>query len=977
MLRDFLEEDKMRIYEDFNKTSIGREPQRAWYFPYDTLEKALEGDKTKSKFVCYLNGEWKFKLFPREEEIPEKFDWDSIKVPGTWQAQGFEPQVYLNVNYPYPIDPPYVPDDNPVGIYEREFEISSDWAERETYIVFDGVSSCLMLYVNGEFVGMSQGSHLMSEFDLTPFVKEGTNTLTVKVYKWCVGSYLEDQDFFRQNGIFRDVYLLSRCKDHIKDIEIKADRKNITCSHPFELYDNGEKIDLPENPKMWSAETPYLYTAVIKSGDEFIPIKVGFRDIAISENGEFLVNGVSVKLKGINRHDSHPVSGYFVPDDFIRMELLKMKQLNINTIRTSHYPPTPQMLEMCDELGFYVMDECDIETHGFTNRNVDWCGYDTADTIWPCSSPDFKNEFVDRQMRMVERDKNFPSVVCWSLGNESGYGENHKEMALWTKKRDSSRPVHYENAQHCGEFFEGTKIPKNPPEIDIRACMYYPVDAMVENGEFEGDKRPFFMTEYSHAMGNGPGDVEDYWQEIYKCPRLIGGCIWEWADHVAPDKEGNYRYGGDFGEITHDGNFCVDGLVFPDRSFKAGSLEAKQAYRYVNITKTGEKEFEITNRFDFTDLSVYRLVWEVEKDGEILSTGEVDTAGIKPHQSVNITIDAQLPKTCRLGAHINFSAKLKEDTVWAKAGYETALFQFEIDAEKEEKKCCEISVPTLKKEGVFAYITCGDVKYIFDTSRGFISGIEAYGKKMLSEQAQLSLWRAPTDNDRKIKYVWGLYMGYPAMGWNMNALMPKLYSCEITEDEEIEIRTEGALGTISKLPPVKYSLIYKFGKDGSVKISVCGKKNERVENLPRFGFEFMMPEENENISYYGKGPEENYCDMCRHVKVGRYNSTVKEQYVNYIKPQEHGNHTAAKELQVGGLLFETDGVFEFNVSQFTKEELTNKMHYDELVPSGKTIVRIDYRNAGIGSNSCGAKLIEKYSINEEIMEYEFSIKPIK
>ncbi|MFA7636175.1 MAG: beta-galactosidase domain 4-containing protein, partial [Monoglobales bacterium] len=446
--------------------------------------------------------------------------------------------------------------------------------------------------------------------------------------------------------------------------------------------------------------------------------------------------------------------------------------------------------------------------------------------------------------------------------------------------------------------------------------------------------------------------------------------------------DGKYRYGGDSGEFLHDGNFCVDGLVFPGRSFKAGSFEARHAYRYVDVLPINvlKGEFEITNRHDFIDLSGYNLTWELEKDGEIINSGIVDCAEIAPHTSATAKIDYGIPETCSLGVHINFSCTLKEDTIFAQKGYETALFQFELPV-KTVKKRFEKTSLSLKKEGGVAIISCGEIEYEFDFTKGFISGIKYKGESLLDGRSKLSVWRAPTDNDRKIKLIWGHYQEIGYIGWNLNGLMPKLYSCVVEEGQEIIIKTSGSLGGIARLPAVKYASEYRFCQDGRVVIKTRGEKLGKIDCLPRFGFEFEMPKENDYLKYYAFGPEENYTDMRRHVKIGQYESTVKEQYVPYIKPQEHGNHFGSRELFVGrksgkGLLFESDGSFEFNVSEFTSEELSQKNHYDELVPSGKTIVRIDYKNAGIGSSSCGPAIMEKYRVNDDIMEYEFSIRPI-
>ena len=434
----------MRHYENTELMQENCELQRAFYIPYDTLDKALKGRKEESEYYKCLNGTWDFKYYKRDIDVPNKIeDWETIPVPSNWQMKGYEDPNYTNVNYPYPVDPPYVPDDNPCGVYRLRVELREEWLTRETYIVFEGVSSCHYVYVNGNYVGYSQVSHMQSEWNLTPYLKEGSNEIIVKVLKWCAGSYLEDQDFFRLSGIFRDVYLLSRGKGHLHDVEITADEKEIKSDLPFVLYDGLEKVEKLDKPVLWNAENPYLYTAVFEQAGEFIPIKIGMRTIRVSEKRELLINGVSVKLKGINHHDFHPQRGYALMEEDILIDLKKMKELNINTIRTSHYPPTPMFLHFCDEMGFYVIDETDLETHGLCTCN-EGNGYDMQSDHWLCSQDKWEKAYVHRVYRMIERDKNHPCIIMWSMGNESGFGKNHESMIKWTHNRDKSRLVHYE-----------------------------------------------------------------------------------------------------------------------------------------------------------------------------------------------------------------------------------------------------------------------------------------------------------------------------------------------------------------------------------------------------------------------------------------------------------------------------------------------------------------------------------------------------
>jgi beta-galactosidase len=943
----------MRSYENLNLISENREPQRSYYIPYDTLEKALEGNKDKSNFYKLLNGEWNFAYFERDIDVPEVItEWDKIPVPSNWQMHGYDIPYYTNVNYPHPVDPPYVPDDNPCGVYAMEFELDKQWSDRDTYIVFEGVNSCLYLYVNDEYVGYSQGSHLQSEFHISKYVKEGNNKLTVKVLKWCSGSYLEDQDFFRLSGIFRDVYLLSRDKDSARDIEIRVENKTITVSEKdYVIYDGNNKIEILENPILWNAEKPYLYTVVVKSASEYIPFKVGIRDISVSEKGELLINGVSVKLKGVNRHDTHPTLGHYTPYDFMKAELLKMKELNINCIRTSHYPPTPEFLNLCDELGFYVVDETDIEIHGFSSRDTGY-GYDIGNPDWICDQKQWENAFVERAQRMVERDKNHACVIMWSMGNESGYGCNHDAMIAWTKNRDKSRLVH----------FEGANLVKDECGVDVVSRMYTSPAGIEEFAKNE-DKRPFFLCEYSHAMGNGPGDVWDYWQKIYQYPKLIGGCVWEWADHTVV-VDGVYKYGGDFGEVTHDGNFCCDGMVFPDRSFKAGSLEVKAVYQNMK-TSVERNKVAVTNLYDFTNLKEYKLQWKVVCDGEVIKTGEL-VCNIEPHETKEYSLDFNLPKSCKLGCHLDLSLVNKEE-------YEVAMEQHALEVVSESGVITSVVSAKFEEEKEVIKITGDNFTYIFNKHYGNFESLVIDGEERLAELTKLTAWRAPTDNDRRIKYKWGLFEDNRS-GENLNRIFSKVYSCELKDNK---IFVNGSLSGISRSPFLRFNNEITVSAEGEIEVKFEGKVKEKCVFLPRLGFEFSIPKKDEKFKYYGMGPYENYVDMCHHTKVGMYESSAKEEYIPYIMPQEHGNHIKTKVLEIGVLKFTTKDEFEFSVSNYTSEMLTNAKHTDELIENENTIVRIDYKNSGIGSNSCGPELLEQYRLKEKEISFEFSIGKLK
>ncbi len=973
----------------------GREEARAYFIPYDNMEQALCGDKHQSTKYQLLNGQWDFKYYDAYYEMDEEIVFtDKIPVPSNWQMHGYDRPAYVNVNYPHPVDLPWVPDENPCGVYRRFFEI--DDLEKEIYLIFDGVNSCFYVSINGVEMGYSQGTHCMSEFCITPYLKKGENEIVVKVLKWCDGSYIEDQDFFRLSGIFRDVYLLHRNKNHVKDVMVHVNEKQLTAevsvvSNDTEnsltayLYDGKEliakkdvvngKVDIePENVKLWSAENPHLYTLVLVGCEEFVPIRIGFRTVSVSEKGELLINGVAVKLKGVNHHDTNPYKGHVMDIDDIKKDLYLMKKLNINCVRTSHYPPSPQFLELCDMLGLYVVDEADVECHGMTTRNGTWA-YESFHEEWPGQHLDWEEAMLERAVRMVERDKNFSSIIMWSMGNEAGYGKHFERMCVWTKKRDASRLVHYELASHAG----------NPECIDVESGMYWHISDMEKEGK-KDSKRPFFLCEYSHAMGNGPGDLHDYMEVYDKYPRLIGGCIWEWADHVVVSKEGHYLYGGDSGEVLHDHNFCVDGLVFADRTVKAGSLEAKAVYQPMKaeLVKEDSVYIKVTNKFDFITFADYRLDWNLEIDGEIAASGSFES-DLQPKAAQMFELPVRLPENCNLGCHVNLSLKKKSNEVWTEAGYETAKVQLTVDIPKRE---CTTSgeekvFSVVESKNEIKIVDADENGYMFHKIKGYLCGILKDGKNLLEANVQMSVWRAPTDNDRHIKNQWGLFDGNNA-GWNFNHLMDKCYEVtwEVTK-QGVQIQSRGALAGIARLPVAWYHVTYLVDKTGVLYVDtkVDINKYEHMVWLPRFGFEFKVPYEMEQMEYYGMGPYENYMDLCHHTYISKFNSTAAAEYVPYVKPQEHGNHKNVKYLSVtnketsDGILFWTEGEMECQVLHHTKEELSTKKHAFELEEKG-TNIRIDYKVSGIGSGSCGPQLMEQYRLSEKEIVFSFKLKTL-
>ena len=940
----------MRIYENPLKTSENREPQRSYYIPSGVSEYQL------------LNGEWNFAYFKRDIDVPEKIEkWSKISVPSCWQLQGYDNPNYTNINYPYPCDPPYVPDDNPCGVYKREFEIKDKWGR--VYFVFEGVSSCAFLYINDKYIGFTQGSHLQAEFDITDCVVSGTNIVTVKVLKWCCGSYLEDQDAFRYNGIFRDVYILQRPENHIKDVEIIPNDKSIDIKISgkanVKIFEK-EKLLIqteienefsysPHNPILWNAEKPFLYNVELERDGEIIELKTGLRKIEISKVQELLINGVSVKLHGVNHHDTSKYGGWCQTDQELRKDLELMKELNINCVRTSHYPPTPKFIEMCDEMGFYIICETDIETHGFLRRlpNVAYA-FDMESNAWPGTMHDWKKEHVERMERMVEAFKNHSSVIMWSTGNESGHGCNHVEMIKWTKRRDNTRLIHCEDASRKNQIHNA----------DVYSRMY---PSLAETQKFavtDDINMPVFLCEYSHAMGNGPGDVYYYNELFDKYPKLIGGCIWEWADHVVT-VDGVEKYGGDFeGELTNDGNFCCDGLVFADRSFKAGTLEAKAAYQPIRTTyKDGI--LTVYNRLDFTNLNEYEFIYNIEVDGK--KTAENKTViSAEPHTETSICIDYKETE-CKYGVYLN--------TKLIKGGKCYAQTQHKLPCKIKEQAKAEKAELSEDKLNIYAK---GDkFSYTFSKHYGTFISIIVDGEEQLAEKAVLSAFRAPTDNDRNVKAFWANVNIW--QGENLDCAFTKVYECNINDGKIIVV---GSLAGVSRTPLMKYTLVIEISKDGKIDLKLSGNIRKDAFWLPRLGFEFMLPESSNEFTYYGRGPIESYCDMQNWASVGLYESNTDNEYVNYVRPQEHGNHNDAKMLKIGKLLFTSDAGFEFNVSKYSTKALYKAEHTDELVSDGKTYLRVDYKVSGIGSNSCGPALEGKYRLDEKEIDFNFSVKPI-
>ncbi|MBR5321928.1 MAG: DUF4981 domain-containing protein [Clostridia bacterium] len=988
------------------------EEPRAYYIPYSTFEGAKRGQRSKSEYLKTLCGEWSFKWYPTVYDVEEiaaydvnSADNDRIDVPSSWQTylgRGYDTPNYTNVRYPFPIDPPYLPDDIPCGLYMREFTLSkSDIADKKTYINFEGVESCFYLWINDSFAGYSQVSHMTSEIDVTDFVKAGKNTIKVLVLKWCDGSYLEDQDMYRYSGIFREVFLLFRNEKHIRDIFVLPELDDLyedaTLTIDTDVIGGGEVEYLfyspngelirrgtfeadtgisfgVASPELWSDESPLLYQLYLVYGNEYIKVDVGFRRYEIIDN-IILINGKKVKAKGVNRHDSHHLLGHVTPMEHMLEDLYILKRHNVNMIRTSHYPNDPRFLEMCDRLGFYVVDEADIETHGMDYTNQNLTSQFTRQYI--SDNPEWEHAYVDRAKLMVERDKNHACIIFWSLGNEAGYGCNFKAMSRWIKSRDNSRLVHYEGAN--AELY--TDRIQQVDVVDMESRMYPSVEYCREYFGMPEYTQALFLCEYSHAMGNGPGDIADYWEVVYENDRFFGGCVWEYTDHsVLIDVDGKgkkgFTYGGDFGDFPHDSNFCVDGLVYPDRRVHTGMLEMKQVYKpyRIKVTDIEKGLFEVKNLRNFSDLSDIDIVWNIECNGKIIKEGVINSLDIAPFETVEIAIDLS-------GAYgysyLNFAFVTNCTSEWADTCYEIGHDQFELPCEheivKSEDKGYKVEYTECDK---YITVSVGDVEYRFDRLRGLLVGIKDDGKEMLEKAVRPRIWRAPIDNDRKIKLRWRKEF--------FNTCKTKCYSIAVdsANDESVTVFCDLAVCSYIVMPVCKLRIAYTVTSDGRLEISTNVDVDPVATWLPRFGYEFVMRAGAEYVKYFGYGPVESYVDKKLEAKMGVFNTTATDNFEHYVRPQENSSHYNTKWATVAsavghGLMFIKKSGFEFGVSHFSAEYLTKTAHDYELEPAKETYVSIDYKQSGIGSGSCGPELNEKLRLKEKNFSFDFVVMPVR
>lgn len=1004
-----------KYYEDLNVLHDNTMPARAYYIPASRRMDDLVMHREQSDRMQLLSGIWKFKYYESIYDVTEKFygvgfdvsQYDDIEVPGTWQMSGYDSHQYTNFRYPFPFDPPYVPQDVPCGAYVYDFQYESDGNAPMAYLNFEGVDSCFYVWLNGVYVGYSQVSHATSEFDVTSVIKEGTNTIAVLVLKWCDGSYLEDQDKFRMSGIFRDVYILKRPKEAIRDYRVttnitdeKAELQlTLTCSRKTKvnitLEDRegnvvahvpgykAEQISLMVSElKLWNTEHPYLYTLVLETEHEVITDYVGFRTIEIIGNVIYF-NGQNIKFRGVNRHDSDGTTGCAVSLEQVMVDLTMMKRHNFNAIRSSHYPNAPYFYQLCDRFGFMVINEADVEAHGPSilyyqddteyNRFKHWNEY-IAD------NPKWETPILDRVKLMVERDKNRPCIVMWSMGNESAYGCNFEKALEWTKAFDKSRLTQYESAR-----YRNYDVTYNYENLDLYSRMYPSFEEIKEYLDKDASK-PFLLVEYCHSMGNGPGDFEDYFQLIQKNDLMCGGFVWEWCDHaiasgITEDGKTKYLYGGDHGEHIHDGNFCMDGLVYPDRTPHTGLLEYKNVYRPARVLsydKAGRK-LKIHNYMDFDNLADYAEIgYEVTCDGANVESGKITECFAAPHSDTEIALDINIPTAGKVYLKITYYLK-KSMTLIPMGhilGFDELLLENEDARNQTAVKLLEPAEGgtglEVRETDCLIIVKGETFTYTYDKKNAMLRQINFQGINYLNHPMEINIWRAPTDNDMVIKSEW--------MKAHYNEAYIRAYDTVVChEKHKVELRSTASVvaATVQKI--ISVEIIWSIDAAGGITSDMKIEKNNEFPVLPRFGVRLFLNRELVNVCYYGMGPYESYCDKHRASAHGVYHAEIKELPEDYIRPQENGSHYDCDYVELAsdifGLVAVSPKPFSFNASWYTQEEIERAAHNFELQQSDSVVLCLDYAQNGIGSNSCGPTVLKAYRFDDERFEFCFKLIP--
>ena len=1004
-----------RYYENLSVLHENTMPARAYYIPASRRMDNLVEHREESDRMQLLNGTWKFQYFNSIYDIQDSFfeknydteNFDEIQVPSVWQMAGYDTHQYTNIRYPFPFDPPYVPQDIPCGAYVHTFEYSRDEKAPKSFLNFEGVDSCFYVWINGSYIGYSQVSHMTSEFDVTDVLQDGTNTVAVLVMKWCDGSYLEDQDKFRMSGIFRDVYILKRPKQAISDYHIKTRIEDMLAKVEIEMkfYSplnvkisiedrNGAVVALGSiaeegtavleiaSPELWNTENPYLYKLILETENEVIVDHIALRKIEIKDQVIYL-NGQKIKFRGVNRHDSDPVTGFTINTEQITTDLTLMKQHNFNAIRSSHYPNAPFFYEMCDKYGFMVIDEADIEAHGpfmiyrredtDYNRFKRWNEKIADDPVW-------EEAIVDRVKLMVERDKNRFCIVMWSMGNESAYGCNFEKALEWTKNFDPDRITQYESARYRN--YDETYDYSN---LDMYSRMYPALSEIQEYLDKDGSK-PFLLVEYCHSMGNGPGDFEDYFQMIQDNDKMCGGFVWEWCDHAiahgtAENGKTIYAYGGDHGEEIHDGNFCMDGLVYPDRTVHTGLLEYKNVYRPARVISYNKESGELVlhNYLDFDNLKDYvKISYELTQDGLVISKGIFPEFSVAPHGEGKTNLKINVPENGKCYLKLIYHLKkelplLDEDHI---LGFD------EIEVSKEDTKCklAEKWIPKtvvdselqVNENDTQIHIKGREFAYTIDKRTALFTEMKFAGREYLNHPMELNIWRAPTDNDMYIKSEWKKA--------HYDKAYTRAYTTEVVQGKHgVKITSHASVvaETVQKILDV--TITWKIEAAGKIDADIAVTKDDEFPDLPRFGVRMFLDKKLSAVRYFGMGPQESYCDKHQAASHGLYRADVGDLHEDYIRPQENGSHYDCEYVELNnsryGIVASAEKAFSFNASYYTQEELEKKTHNYELIESDSVVFCVDYALNGIGSNSCGPVVLEQYRFDDVLFRFQFTLIP--
>ena len=1004
-----------RYYEDLSVLHENTMPARAYFIPASKRMDNLVEHREESDRMQLLNGTWKFQYFNSIYDVQEPFfekdydteNFDEIQVPSVWQMAGYDTHQYTNIRYPFPFDPPYVPQDIPCGTYAHTFVYHKDENAPKAFLNFEGIDSCFYVWINGSYVGYSQVSHMTSEFDITDLLRDGENSIAVLVMKWCDGSYLEDQDKFRMSGIFRDVYILKRPKQAISDYHIKTRIEDMLAKVEIEMkfYSplnvkisiedrNGAVVALGSiaeegtavleiaSPELWNTENPYLYKLILETENEVIVDHIALRKIEIKDQVIYL-NGQKIKFRGVNRHDSDPVTGFTISLEQLTTDLTLMKQHNFNAIRSSHYPNAPFFYEMCDKYGFMVIDEADIEAHGpfmiyrkedtDYNRFKRWNEKIADDPVW-------EEAIVDRVKLMVERDKNRFCIVMWSMGNESAYGCNFEKALEWTKNFDPDRITQYESARYRN--YDETYDYSN---LDVYSRMYPALSEIQEYLDKDGSK-PFLLVEYCHSMGNGPGDFEDYFQMIQDNDKMCGGFVWEWCDHAiahgtAENGKTIYAYGGDHGEEIHDGNFCMDGLVYPDRTVHTGLLEYKNVYRPARVISYDKESGELVlhNYMDFDDLKDYvKISYELTQDGLVISKGKLPEVSAAPHSEGKINLKINVPESGK--CYLKFIYHLKKELPLLD---EDHILGFdEIEVSKDSAKC-KLAEKWLQKTAVDSelqvnendtqiHIKGREFAYTIDKRTALFTEMKFAGREYLNHPMELNIWRAPTDNDMYIKSEWKKA--------HYDKAYTRAYTTEVVQGKHgVKITSHASVvaETVQKILDV--TITWKIEAAGKIDADIAVTKDDEFPDLPRFGVRMFLDKKLSAVRYFGMGPQESYCDKHQAASHGLYRADVGDLHEDYIRPQENGSHYDCGYVELNnsryGIVASAEKAFSFNASYYTQEELEKKTHNYELAESDSVVLCVDYALNGIGSNSCGPVVLDQYRFNDVLFRFQFTLVP--